>query len=104
MGTNSYFNKRTRKWAPTSYRQRQYNSEIVAAHTDYQIRQKNKKEPEKGSKLQFLELYEKIGYEAAKEQINSRFDREVFTDEILKKWIEERKKESKNRNDDEDAR
>ena len=92
MGTNSYFNRRTRKWAPTSYRQRQYNSEMVGAHTDYQIRKENKKRPEKGSKMQFLEAYETIGYEAAKEQINARFGKEVFTDEIIIDWLGLKKK------------
>ena len=60
MGTNTYFDRRTGKWAPTSYKQRQRNSELVGAYTDYQMRQKDKKEPEKGSKLQFLEAYKKI--------------------------------------------
>ena len=38
MGNNKYYDRRTGKWAPTSYKQRQFNSEMVGAHTDYQIR------------------------------------------------------------------
>ena len=38
-----------------------------------------------------LEYYKINGFDEAKSQINSGFKKEVYNDEILKKWIEEEK-------------
>lgn len=55
---------------------------------------KNKPKPAevKGPRAKFLEKYKLEGYESAKAAVNTGFDgREVFTDEILNRWIEEEK-------------
>lgn len=54
---------------------------------DYEIRLKNKPKP--GKRATFLAQYKVVGYEKAKEIVNKDFESEVFSDEVLKKWIEE---------------
>ena len=84
----SYYDRRTRKWAPTNYAQRKLNSEKVGAYTDFLIRQKNKKNiVTKGLRQVFLEEYQKNGYQLAKELINKNLGKEVYTDEILISWL-----------------
>ena len=42
-----------------------------------------------GPRSEFLRKYKLEGYEVAKASINSKFEKEVYNDETLKKWIEE---------------
>ena len=84
----SYYDRRTRKWAPTNYAQRHLNSEKVGAYTDFLIRQKNKKNiVTKGLRQVFLEEYQKNGYQPAKELINKNHGKEDYTDEIFITWL-----------------
>ena len=56
--------------------------------------EENKKKPKsrvEGKRAEFLEYYKIKGFDEAKRQINSGFKKEVYNDEILKKWIEEEK-------------
>ena len=76
--------------------------ESVFRSMDYEERQrKDKPSKAKGKRAEFLEYYRIKGFDEAKRQINSGFKKEVYNDEILKKWIEE---ENKNKEEDSDAR
>ena len=54
-------------------------------------KKKKPKTRDKGKRAEFLEYYKIKGFDEAKSQINSGFKKEVYNDEILKKWIEEEK-------------
>lgn len=58
---------------------------------DYEIRRNKglKNKPKPGKRATFLAQYKVVGYEKAKEIVNKDFESEVFSDEVLKKWIEE---------------
>ena len=42
-------------------------------------------------RAEFIAKYKLKGYDIAKREINEPFGKEVYKDEILKKWIEEEK-------------
>lgn len=95
-----YYNKRSGRWAPSSYKQRQLHNERIGWYTDRQIRETEKTESEKGPKALFLEEL-KNGYESAKKLIRNKYGENTFSDEILEKWRDE---VNKNREEDDDAR
>ena len=66
--------------------------EGVFRSIDYEKRQrKDKPSKVKGKRAEFLEKYKLKGFDEAKREINSEFEKEVYNDEILNKWIEEEK-------------
>lgn len=64
--------------------------ESVFRNMDYEERRKRPSPPQvKGKRAIFLEKYKEDGYETAKKEINADFEKEVYNDSILKRWIEE---------------
>ena len=83
------FNKRTRKYAPSIEVQRRKHTEMVMRDTERELKRKNPTEKKYGARSRFLEKYKVEGYEKAKKAINEGFEKEIYGDVILKKWIEE---------------
>lgn len=100
---NRYCSKKNGRWAPTCGTQRKMNSENIGAFTDYMMRQKNKKAPEKGPKGIFLEEYKRIkseyssnseselegntAFESAMKLIRRAFNPTAFTPIMCLGWI-----------------
>lgn len=85
------YNRITGKYAPSIAVERRSHTEKVMRDTDRELKRKNPPEKKYGARLKFLEKYKAEGYDAAKAAINSGFDKVVYNDEILEKWIDESK-------------
>lgn len=57
-----------------------------------------------GKRVEFIKSYKINGYEFAKKQINSKFEREIFDDIILNEWIQDEKEKDSAMDENEDAR
>lgn len=84
-----YINKRTGKYVPSIAIERRSHAEMVMRDTERELKRKNPTEKKYGARSRFLEKYKVEGYEKAKKAINEGFEKEIYGDVILKKWIEE---------------
>ena len=76
---------------PNAERRARYVLNQIFEYMDAEEKKKKPKTRGKGKRAEFLEYYKTKGFDEAKSQINSGFKKEVYNDEILKKWIEEEK-------------
>lgn len=76
---------------PKPERKARYVLNQIFEQMDAEEKKKTSKSRVKGKRAEFLEKYKTKGFEEAKREINSGFEKEVYNDEILKKWIEEEK-------------
>ncbi len=76
---------------PNAERRARYVLNQIFEYMDAEEKKKKPKTRDKGKRAEFLEYYKIKGFDEAKSQINSGFKKEVYNDEILKKWIEEEK-------------
>ena len=76
---------------PTAQQKARFVLEQIFADMDVQERNREPKKRCNGKRAEFIAKYKLKGYDIAKREINSGFKKEVYNDEILKKWIEEEK-------------
>lgn len=92
LGLNFSKREKTARSSREGEKRARARLEGIFRSMDFEERQRRTKPNKtKGKRAEFLEKYKLKGFDEAKREINSEFEKEVYNDQILKKWIEEEK-------------